>query len=532
MIAKIDSYLEKIRKAYEEEKSGLKVIGYTVVLMSLAAYMIYICLGYTLPDGLLEGLFYYHSQEWHLACGRWAVRYFAYIAGHNVVMPQLVVFEYALFIGLSVFILKKLFNIKSNIDLFLLSAFFIVTPAVIRQLQYPHVFATYAASFFLIVLAVKLSYKGKIAGCIGGAVSIAVMMGLYQSYIGGAIALVLMVAIMDLISGEKILTTILRCLKCAGVVVAGSLLNILIYTKSMEYYGINATDRVQNFTFSTIISELPKSVKESYLYFFNYFKDDMLNRNYLYAILGILFIIGLAGALFCFIKNSDGSEKKLAIVKSVAIIILIAIAPLAMNIIHILIPYYRVSGLMQYHYVLILPFTIALLRKCGIHYYFIQPVMTVVVVLLTFTYVISANATNLSLKASYLANETQVNLILSDIYDLEGYIPNATDIVFGGVPSEAASQYGLEIYEFEIGLNSKNQAFWEGMSGVTLSRMHYLLNYCGIDAGYLTDDDYYDIVGTEEFEEMPVWPEAGSVKMINGKAAVKLSYDYPKREEE
>lgn len=527
MVEKLENILKGITEKYESEKDSIKFVAFVVMLMSFAAYTIYICFAYTLPDGLLEGLFYYHSQDWHLACGRWAVRYFLYIFGHNVVMPQLVIFGYAVCIAASVLIIKGMFKFESKIDLFLLSAFFMVTPAVIRQILYPHIAVTYAVSFLLAVLAVRFCWNGKVAGCIGGIVCVTLLMGLYQSYIGAATVLVVIVAIVEILDGKDVLSVILKSLKCALVVVVGSLINIGIYTKCMEYYGIGASERVAEFSVAGIFTNLPVSFKDSYLYFINYFNDEMLNRNYLYIILTVIFVFGLLVALYQFIReNGIASVYKVAV-----ILVLVGLVPFAMNIVHILIPYSKVSLLMQYHYVLILPLIIALLRRTKINYIFIQPVVALIVAMITFTYVISANATNQSLRASYMANQTQVNLILSDVYELEGFIPNATDIVFGGFPSEAASRFGLEIYEYAIGLNSKNQAFWDGNVGVTLSRMHYLLNYCGIDAGYLTDDDYYDTVATQEFEEMPIWPAEGSVKMINGRAAVKLSYDYPRREE-
>ena len=50
-----------------------------------------------------------------------------------------------------------------------------------------------------------------------------------------------------------------------------------------------------------------------------------------------------------------------------------------------------------------------------------------------------------------------------------------------------------------------------------------MLNYCGIDSGYVSQDDYEQIVNSSEFDWMPIWPAKGSVAIINDKAVVKLS---------
>ncbi len=46
--------------------------------------------------------------------------------------------------------------------------------------------------------------------------------------------------------------------------------------------------------------------------------------------------------------------------------------------------------------------------------------------------------------------------------------------------------------------------FWDGRAGVLGNWKHYLYDYHGVWIGEVDTDEYYDIIDSEAFKEMPV----------------------------
>ena len=63
----------------------------------------------------------------------------------------------------------------------------------------------------------------------------------------------------------------------------------------------------------------------------------------------------------------------------------------------------------------------------------------------------------------------------------------------------------------------------------TANRYRYFLDYFGVYAQDISDEEYLNVVNSDAYARMPLWPEAGSVDMIDGYAVIKFS-DEPPRE--
>lgn len=515
-----------VKGYFKEETPNIKLVSITTIITAIICYYEYIINGYSSPDGISEGLLYYRNADWHLVCGRWFVRYFNLILGHNIVSPLLVVVGYCLFISASILMLKKLFGIKGKLELVILSAAMIATPAVSTQLTYPHVFMTFAGAFFFSVLCCLFAWNGKIVGSILAIISTMLMMGLYQSYISAIIVIVIMLAIYDLLNGKSYLITFLRCVKCAVISVVGCLLSNWIYEQEIERRGLMASNRVMDFSADIIFADFGKSLYKARHFFSDYFlKDKILGKDVLYWILFVVLLIGIVGCAVKIIKKNSYK----GILTCFFVGILLAIIPVAMNTVYILIPYNKVYLVMQSHYVLVFVLLIFIFQWLDFKYIAFKSVFALLMGVVLYANVLNLNATHLAMRQSYEAIETQTRLILDDIYEVDGFVPNQTKIVFIGFPSEEQAQNMLEIYQFSTGL-TPNQAFWLDANGETTCREYYLKTYYGIDPGHLTDDDFYTITETPEFNSMPVWPQRGSVQMINGMVAVKLTdSDFPVR---
>lgn len=516
--------MERITDYYEMNKEIIWKVGIAAVLTGIFSYYLFIVYGYAYPDGLCEGLYYYHNADWHLACGRWAVRYLNKLVGNNIVMPLIIVCLYSLCIALSVLVLREDWKLKNKSTLLLVTSAMVVTPAVIAHLTYPHVALTFSFAFLLSVFFYFMGHQKHWAWHVLGSCCLCVSMGLYQSYIGAAATLVLLGAVLGLVRGKSWIDTAKELIRFLILGIAGCVLNVIIYKFEIYIRGTYISDRVKAFNITEIFVSLKSSVVNCYSASIEYFTDEILKRQYLYMLFAVVVILLLGILLVKMIRD----KKYVEIVLSVVLLLLV---PVSMNVIHILIPYNEISMLMRYHYVLIILFGVVIVEQATVYMgkafkTRIIGVVNIVLFGIVSTCVMSANATFEGLRISYDAIEVQTGLILSDVYDQEGYIPNETPIVFVGFPNDKVSQERLSIYKYAINLTN-NPVYWEDMNGLINCRRQYMLNYCGIDPGTFTPEEYYEIIRGEVFTDMPLWPAEGSVKMINGMVVVRLSETPP-----
>ena len=156
----------------------------------------------------------------------------------------------------------------------------------------------------------------------------------------------------------------------------------------------------------------------------------------------------------------------------------------------------------------------------------IKSIATLMVVVLAWTYILAANATYKCYQLSYDYINSQMQIAVTRVYDLDDYVKDQSPILIAGFPSDETLRNNLGIYQYGENL-CVNPAFWTDMHGATQNRYLYFLNYFGIDAQRFSDDEYAAIVNTSQFAEMPVWPEKGSVAMIDGFAVVKFTEEPP-----
>ncbi len=136
------------------------------------------------------------------------------------------------------------------------------------------------------------------------------------------------------------------------------------------------------------------------------------------------------------------------------------------------------------------------------------------------TYVLSANVTGIALKILYNETYTEASAMLQRVYEIDGYEKNRTKVILATPISVDTSNQEFKLF-IDEGCYSGGPVFWGGYLGLNVSRRNYFINYLGVDPGYITEAEYNYVTTTEEYSEMPFWPAAGSVKMIDGYIVIK-----------
>ena len=61
----------------------------------------------------------------------------------------------------------------------------------------------------------------------------------------------------------------------------------------------------------------------------------------------------------------------------------------------------------------------------------------------------------------------------------------------------------------------------------TANMYRYFLDYFGVYAQDISDEEYLNVVNSDAYAQMLLWPEAGSVGMIDGYTVIKFSEEPP-----
>lgn len=550
---------EKLSKALminNSKRVTIEVLAATII-SSLLSYYFMIVDGYTCPDGICEGLTYYTNGDWALAgCGRWAIRYVNELTC-NIVIPLYVVMMYCLCVWLSVVLLCKLWELSDKAAI-ILGAMMIAAPTVAGQMGYPYTAVAYAIACLTSVGAVYCMFRCRtIPGIVGSTLCVTLMMGLYQSYVGMIAVLVLMTIIYDMLKGEDAKIILIDFGKCVGTSILGCIISTIILNIDLSVRGLNSASRLAMFDVKEIFSAFPQRVPYVYEKYMNILKTPLMHRNLIFLAIIIMTMVALIIIGIRLIR-----EKKW--VRVLLIVPLVLLIPMASNLIGILIPYNGVNSMMQYQSVMIVPFMLACVEYTYRMYTMnpetnveageegnlatkedtsvsgvrdsakrtvnkVMPVMALVLaVVLTWTYILAANATFQCYRLSYRHINNEMQMALQRVYQLDGYVKDATAIVMGGFPDDKILRNSMDIYQYAENINS-NPVFWEDMHGATANRYRYFLDYFGVYSQDFSDEEYLNIVNSDAYARMALWPEDGSVDMIDGYAVIKFS-DEPPRE--
>ena len=493
----------------------------TTIVMTFICYFYEMIYGLGCPDLLCEGLRYYRNADYATSQARWMIRYLNTIAGKNVVIPALTVTLYCAMIGLSALLICHMMKIDKPIYVCLLTAVMVSFPVISHQFAYLYMALAYSFSFLAVTVGVLLARKRKIFPFIISVIFFLMMMGSYQSYVGAAAALAIVMLIYDAVTEEKIGICFANFGLTALSGLLGAVIDIPFSRLMMNIYHTGTEHRVSEFSFESIKQNIGFSLKYAYVWFFSYFDDDVLARDMVYTV--IFAVIAVLSIVIIVLKFKN---KKVS--HAITFIAGLLLLPLAMNLILVLIPTGGVRALMKYQYVLIFALLLFFHNYIGKRIFnnLLTYVSVIMIARVLFGNVIAANCTTFMYKYSYDYAEKQALLMLEEIYEIDEYVPDKTPIVMGGAfsytPVKERYPQIFMYAEQEGGL-----VFWGNIYDMISSRYHFFMDFMGVNAEYFTNQEYLDAVQSEEYANMPIWPNKGSVQMIGDKVVVKIWEEAP-----
>lgn len=180
--------------------------------------------------------------EWKVSLGRYMQPVYWKLRGY-VAAPYLVGLMTWLWLGISVVLVLRMTRVTGNLATLLIAGVMTSSQAIISaNTGFIHETDTFMLALLLAVGAAYLCLNTRYAGLAASPLLLAASAGLYQSFIQAYIALVMIVALLDLLRGERVLPVARNCAKCALALGVGMALYLAGYRLALAVTGVEASN--------------------------------------------------------------------------------------------------------------------------------------------------------------------------------------------------------------------------------------------------------------------------------------------------
>lgn len=468
--------------------------------------------------------------------GRWALP-FAGILNGPFSSPAINGFLCALFLIASTFIISDTLQIKSKLSTLCMGCVLISFPTITSSLTFMFTSFAYMLSLFLEVLAVWLAVSDitlfpkfqaanpKAFQCLKFLISACLMatgLGIYQAYYQVACTVILIYGMQSLLSDDlrlvwkKALKLFCLLIVSMGIYLIMAKVGCFFSGKEMSVtYGAGSVPE--------LLANLPHALTRCYRDFASVFYSDFrgISHNLVVRLLiTVSFLIGICLYEALLLKR----HKNLLLGN-----ILLLLFPIALEVIGFTMVSRGMDTLTVYSYALILVFPFAMLSLCDFKVNprilnFLYSCIMISSLLLTWQYAILANNVYTTMDLAKLEASSYYTTMVTQIKSLDHY-STELPLCLLGTNSEDETLYDLSAYyKGDVrGQMTCNRY-------INMYSRHYFLSvFLGYDPQVINWQDFIPAADQQTcltLQEMPCYPAAGSIAIINDTIIVKLSNDY------
>lgn len=468
----------------------------------------------------------YEEQQMTLA-GRWSLHY-ATVVNWCTQMPMVIGVLSNFFLALSGVLIVRMLGIRSCLLAGVWGVVYAVFPAIADTYAYTFTASAYCIAIFLAVLGVLLAKKGKWWSIAAGAVLLAFAMGVYQAYATVAIALCLLLVIREVINPEREVKDILKTgvgyvvFLIIGAVLYYVTLLVFLKVKDLQMWSyLGMSDINQGYPFHL----LPTAFKQSYVQVGQFFFGGANGLSSpLFLAMNILLVAVSAVLVFAAVKA--GKLYK-APVKLIGLMALLILLPLAVNFVQIISPMSTPRLLMKFSFVYVYLLPVILLDRLEVKGKSCVSLTLIGAMLVSSLYFWQYdNLLYTMLDHAHRSTLSYVTRMVSRVESCDGYQYGMPIVVIGGFPSD---KYDTDIETFEV-VRSES-AFSSSVIPLNKHIYYYLNDWLNVPAQEPADELCLALTATEEFKQMPLYPDDGGVQIIDGCVVVKVAETYyPKSE--
>lgn len=461
------------------------------------------------------------EDNWEIALGRWLSPIYRALTRGRIASPWIVGLLTLFWIGLSVYFIVKIFDVKSRLVIFLLSGS-LVANLTVTALAASFIFQL-DSNMFALLLATIAAYFWKkfVHGWIPGILFVAGALGIYQSYFSVTITLIIFASILSLLRGTSAQQIFFKGLKGIAMLLGGGFTYVIGLKIKLVTSGIGLVNSYNGLTnmFDLTAGSIYRLIGEAYKdWVFTFLSPQAAYMGKIVTIVntGFLCLLFIAVIVIMCTDRMNAISKGL-------FLLLLALMPLGMNISFVL------SGglihvLMRYSFWLFYPIVLILIYE--LHPIFDESEHLSVALLqgvaVLFSLIVLWNNVQVS-NAVYLKKDLEeggtfslMTRVIVRLEEIPEYIPGESPVVFVGAPSLDVLP-GFEKVSELTGAQNPSVITYNTV-GMYEAYLSYILN-TSVALDYTTWGDFQT---DPRVAEMPVFPYAESIQKLDGVFVVKM----------
>ena len=460
----------------------------------------------------------YMAEEWETQQGRWGLRIIDMLRG-GIDLAPLSAFLMIVLYSAAGILLTRVFEVRSRLLRVLIPLLIVCAPYVAEVERYHYCSAAYALSFLLAISAVVFVWcnNSTKSGEIFGALCLLFSLSIYQANLGVAAGLCIMLLVLAVLQNRSWLLLLRRFIimgmlglvgYCLMLKLALILYNTSLYTPYSG--GILMT-----------LKNAPRGIAYAYQDFVAYFMElNTIAQNYygqrpVYVVLAVLTLIVLVHWL-------GSLEKKSSMLTAIIFLLLI---PVAVNITDIINTNVRIQLRMAGALILVAPFCLVILEK-GVerdknHWRDLLIVGGLLCTVLLRGYIVQINNDSMVMLAEKNKVVNLANRICLQLEQNSDYLAGAEVCIVGeaqeGWYKDVSPLYGRASSLAQEGIFLSDPVFnSDGWKSLCWEELGVRLNWC-------SDERILKLCATDNFQNMPIYPQTGSIQTIDGVVVVKVA---------
>lgn len=539
-------WVEKVASDLWEKISKSERVAFLATFVSGILAHLYIWTN-TIPN--FDGMSRVYDEQQVTLLGRWFIHYTSALHDYTQ-MPMMIGVLAMFFLALTAMVVVRLFGIRSSIYSGIWGVIAAVFPVVAYTSTYTFTVVEYCLAALLAVSSVYFVRKHKVWGWIVGCILLTLTMGIYQAYVCVAITLSVLLIIFDMLD-EHI--SFVKAVKNGFVhvfyigVSAGLyyiILQVFLKIKDIKmstYLGMNMV--ADGYPLDMLGSILLSIYKQVYAFFFVAEINNSFSDRWLVFVHVCIFLITLILFAICIYR----SEKKQRILCTLGAVLLLSLVPLAMNFSQIISPYSTPTPIMKYAFVFFYLLPIILLgllgekqeenqtnaivveKKSVLEFFGVKKGILELILLFSmssaiFYYWKYDNVLYNMLNQTHRATLSFVTNVVGRIESCEGYEYGMEVVIVGGFPSD---RYYAEVENYPM----VQQGGATSTSVIPLNKhiYYYMGDWLNVPMKEPAEEVFINIANSEEFLSMPLYPNDGSVKIIDNYVVVKMQQTFTPR---
>lgn len=458
---------------------------------------------------------------WETVQGRWALR--LWDAAFDGMHPYfLTVLLTSGFFILSAILLCDLLDVTNRWLRFASVSILVCSQYVMNIQTYRYCSVAYAASFFLAILAVCcVQYLPSWRGIVAAVICLTFSLGIYQSSLGVCAAVCLYLMIRKFLDRQCPTAEYVRLFRRLLLMGSVSLifylliLKVMLYVYQVSLASINGINQVG----IGLLSQLPQGVQQAYEDFAQYFFGTGIAQNY-YGLknLNLVLLILTAVVFLCALVRRANWQA------ATGAVICMLLLPAAANVTDIINPTTQIALRMAGAMATVPVFCIAVATKgIRIREGVLQKMLVFVLAVLVLRgNILQSNNDIEVLRADRNQAVTIANQILGQISEQKAYQQGAKVAIIGvpasgnynstgnGYREKSNSMIGCGLFSWDQG---NNRDAWIRLMELQVGD---ILPWCSAE-------QEFEIQESDQFKEMPCFPEEGSIAVLQDVLVVKVS---------